>query len=395
MAATFIRMTNIAPSREAAGPFGAAGSAGPPRHLGLDLLRVFAIYMVVQIHTGEFYYIGPGGSVLNTPASHWVGWLNSLFRACVPLFVTISGFFLFPVGEEGKFFRKRFSRVLVPFVVWCVVYAFYYYVRGEATLGQALVDILRIPVNFGVDVGHLWFVYMLLGIYLFAPVLSPWVMSASRRSMHFFLALWAVSLTIPYLHLWFPRIWGEAFWNSTPMLYYFTGYIGYVVFGAYLRRFPVERSRSVQTAAVFLLVAGYGITAGGFLQRLSTQQQVSRLELTWGFTTINVAMMTAGFVLLLKDLKPARPDSAAWKLVRDLSRQELRHLSRAHHRSERGASPAGQPYPDLPSGDRDDCAGHLFRDLRRRAAHLAHSGQPLGRRLNRIVTRNVLPRPGA
>jgi hypothetical protein len=28
--------------------------------------------MVVQIHTGEFYYIGPGGSVIDTPAAHWV-----------------------------------------------------------------------------------------------------------------------------------------------------------------------------------------------------------------------------------------------------------------------------------------------------------------------------------
>jgi hypothetical protein len=34
--------------------------------------------MVVQSHTGEFYYIGPGGSVLDTPASHCVGW----FRHC-------------------------------------------------------------------------------------------------------------------------------------------------------------------------------------------------------------------------------------------------------------------------------------------------------------------------
>ena len=97
--------------------------------------------MVVQIHTGEFYYIGPGGSVLNTPAAHWVGWLNSLFRSCVPLFVMISGVFLFPVKDEGAFFRKRFSRVLVPFVVWCVIYAFYLYWQGTTSLQGALLDI--------------------------------------------------------------------------------------------------------------------------------------------------------------------------------------------------------------------------------------------------------------
>ena len=265
------------------------------------------MYMVVQVHTGEFYYIGPGGSVLDTPAAHWVGWLNSLFRSCVPLFVMISGVFLFPVTNEGAFFRKRFSRVLAPFVVWCVIYAFYLYWQGTTTMQGALLDILKIPVNFGTDVGHLWFVYMLLGIYLVAPVLSPWVESASRRSMERFLALWAVSLTIPYIHLVFPEIWGEAFWNSTPMLYYFTGYIGYAVAGAYFKRFHMQPSRSLSLIAVVLILSGYAITASGFLHRLSTEHVLPKLELTWGFETINVAMMTVGLFLAVQGYSASRP----------------------------------------------------------------------------------------
>lgn len=277
--------------------------------------------MVVQIHTGEFYYIGPGGSVLDTHAAHLVGWLNSLFRSSVPLFVMISGAFLFPVRNEGAFFRKRFSRVLVPFVVWCVIYAFYLYWQRTINLQGALLDILKILVNFGTDVGHLWFVYMLLGIYLVAPVLSPWVESASRRSMERFLALWAVSLTIPYIHLVFPEIWGEAFWNSTPMLYYFTGYIGYAVAGAYFKRFHMQPSRSLSLTALVLILSGYAITASGFLHRLSTEHVLPKLELTWGFETINVAMMTVGLFLLFKDIQPVDPNSAPWKLIRDVSQR--------------------------------------------------------------------------
>ena len=277
--------------------------------------------MVVQIHTGEFYYIGPGGSVLDTCAAHWVGWLNSLFRSCVPLFVMISGAFLFPVRNEGAFFRKRFSRVLAPFVAWCAIYAFYFYWQGTTTLQGALLDILKITVNFGTDVGHLWFVYMLLGIYLIAPVLSPWVECASRRSMERFLALWAVSLTIPYIHLIFPEIWGEAFWNSTPMLYYFTGYIGYAIAGAYFRRFHMQPSRTLSLTAIGLILSGYAITALGFLHRLSTEKALPKLELTWGYETINVAMMTVGLFLLFKDIQPLKSDSAPWKLIRNISQK--------------------------------------------------------------------------
>ena len=123
---------------------------------------------------------------------------------------------------------------------------------------------------------------MLLGIYLVAPVLSPWVESASRRSMERFLALWAISLTIPYIHLVFPEIWGEAFWNSTPMLYYFTGYIGYAVAGAYIKRFHMQPSRRLSLAAVVLIVSGYAITASGFLHRLSTQRSLPQTRIDLG-----------------------------------------------------------------------------------------------------------------
>lgn len=289
------------------------------RHLGFDLLRVVATYMVIQIHTGEFYYIGSGGTVLNTPSAYWVGWLNSLFRVSVPLFVMLSGFFLFPVNDEKKFFRKRFSRVLVPFVVWCALYAFYFYFRGSVTLTGALIDILKIPINFGTEIGHLWFVYMLLGIYLFAPVISPWVQSASRRSMEVFLSLWGLTLTAPYIHLYFPEIWGEAYWNRTPMLYYFSGFIGYAVMAAYIKRFLMRRAAMHSIVGVALIVVGYAITASGFLQRLPVEHSVSSLELTWGFETINVAMMTVGVFLLFKNIQAANGASAFWKLVRDIS----------------------------------------------------------------------------
>jgi surface polysaccharide O-acyltransferase-like enzyme len=298
-----------------------ASNTSAQRHLGFDLLRVIATYMVMQIHTGEFYYIGRGDTVINTASAYWVGWYNSLFRVCVPLFVMLSGFYLFPVNDEKLFFKKRFSRVLTPFLVWCALYAFYYYFQGSVTLIGAFTNVLHIPINYGTEVGHLWFVYMLLGIYLFAPVISPWVQSASRRSMELFLVLWGVTLTIPYIHLYFPQIWGEAAWNRTPMLYYFSGFLGYAVMAAYIRRFLMRPSAIHSIVAVALIATGYCITASGFLSRLSTEHDVARLELTWGFETINVAMMAIGVFLLFKNIQPARAASACWSLIRDISRK--------------------------------------------------------------------------
>ena len=208
------------------------------RNHGLDLLRVLACYMVLQVHAGEFYYIADGGLVAAGGEPVWACWLNSLCRTAVPLFVMLSGFFLLPVRERTRdFFARRFVRVVVPFLVWCVLYAIYQFLTGRTDAAGALLGVCRIPVNFGVEIGHLWFVYMLLGLYLFAPVVSPWIETASRRAMEGYLALWAFTLCIPYVHLVFPELLGECFWNDTPMLYYFSGFLGYMVLAAYLRRY--------------------------------------------------------------------------------------------------------------------------------------------------------------
>jgi surface polysaccharide O-acyltransferase-like enzyme len=289
------------------------------RHYGFDILRVLAIYMVLQIHTGEFYYIGIGGAVINSPASHVVGWFNSLFRTCVPLFVMLSGYYLFPINDTRIFFRKRMSRVAIPFILWCVLYAFYFYLMGSADLKTTILNISKIAVNFGVDIGHLWFVYMLLGLYLFAPLISHWVQNCTRKNMELYLLLWALTLMLPYIHLLVPAIWGECFWNNTPMLYYFSGFLGYVILANYIKRFFLAPKAWNYMFGSALILVGYAVTAFGFLHLLPIEKFNSTLELTWGFETINVAMMTTGLFLILKNITVENTSSWGAKLIADLS----------------------------------------------------------------------------
>lgn len=289
---------------------------------GLDLIRVVACYLVLQVHAGEFYYVGEAFGdqwAVAEGIGPWIGgWMNSLGRASVPLFVMLSGFLLLPVcSGTREFLRRRFTRVAIPFIVWCALYALYHCLRGQTTAAEALLAVCRIPVNYGVEVGHLWYIYMLLGLYLFAPVVSPWIASASRRAMEGFLALWAATLCLPYLRLLFPAWWGEAYWNHTPMLHYFSGFLGYLVLGAYLRRhFAAPRARD-RWAGAALVAAGYAATLCGFSARLSASS-VDQLELAWGFETPNVAAMAAGVFLLLKDVRIGSGGAAA--LVGSLSK---------------------------------------------------------------------------
>lgn len=287
------------------------------RNYALDLLRVFSCYLVIQIHAGEFYYIGEGGSVITGDNTYWEGIINSIGRTAVPLFIMVSGYFLLPLKDTTSvFFRKRFTRILYPFIVWCVVYAVYNFLMKGESWQQMCLNILQIPVNFGTQVGHLWYIYALIGLYVLIPILSPWLKSCSKTELQAYLAIWIFTTFVPYIHEIFPEILGECYWNPSPALYYFTGFAGYLILGYYIKKYVSSSSSIVKP--LLLLVIGYAITAYVFCSRIDTSAIVTELELSWGYCTFNVVMMSLGLFLLFKAI-PAKGNSRIGGLFTDIA----------------------------------------------------------------------------
>lgn len=285
------------------------------RNYQLDLMRVAACYLVILQHTSEFFYIGEGGSVVRGDSTFIIGIITSIARISVPLFVMISGYLLLPMkGDTSGFLRKRFTRILYPFLVWCVLYALYFIAYREDSLVQALSNIAHIPVNFGVEVGHLWYVYMLAGLYLLIPVISPWLSRCSRKELQIYLTVWGATTFIPYIHLAFPEILGECFWNPTPAFYYFNGFIGYLVLGFHIKKYGALH----MPHAIVMSAIGYVLTAGIFCSRIGSASCIPDLELSWGFCTFNVAMLAYGVFSVFMNLK-IEGTGKPMRLVQDIS----------------------------------------------------------------------------
>ena len=97
-----------------------ATTAGTTRIVFLDYLRVLACLMVIATHSCDSFYIGPGGVWQCASESDrlWISIIDSIMRAAVPLFVMTSSYLLLPLKDDNTtFFKRRFIRVLVPFVV--------------------------------------------------------------------------------------------------------------------------------------------------------------------------------------------------------------------------------------------------------------------------------------
>lgn len=294
------------------------------RIIWIDWLKVIACFMVMVVHSTEPFYLGGDGALIeNESDALWAAFFDSIVRSCVPLFVIASSFLLFPLRySAGTFFRKRVIRVLIPFVIWSVFYAFYW--------GDPVSNFKDLLLNFNYSAGHLWFVYMLVGLYLVMPLLSPWAQNVGKKELSVYLAIWLFSTLIPLIRDWvssgtlaitygptgIPRqalypLWGEASWNAYGTFYYISGFLGYMLLGLWLRKFGSELStEKTLWIAIPCLTGGFFICFTGFLRRVFSMAggnfPVGGLvndavwwETTWCNDTIGVALMTIGAILLI------------------------------------------------------------------------------------------------
>ena len=135
----------------------------------------------------------------------------------VPLFLMASAYLLVPVKKStGEFLKKRFGRVAIPFMVFLFLYAFLSALWGEFSWAEAWANVKQAGINFIPRESHLWFVYMMLGLYLIMPVISPWLSKASKREEGFFLGLWGVTLCLYLLRQVFGPVFGECWWTPRP-----------------------------------------------------------------------------------------------------------------------------------------------------------------------------------
>ena len=54
-------------------------------------------------------------------------------------------------------------------------------------------------LNFNYAAGHLWFVYMLIGLYLIMPLLSPWAEKVGKNELLVYLGIWLFTTVIPFI----------------------------------------------------------------------------------------------------------------------------------------------------------------------------------------------------
>lgn len=252
---------------------------------GISFLRILATLSVIVIHVSGPLVVKFG----EISSFDWnvANFYDSISRYSVPLFFMISGSLLLS-QDYGfiEFLKKRVGKILPPFLFWSLMYSIlnrYVFISEVFNVSKVVKDVL-----YGSEY-HFWFIYALIGVYLFTPILQNWIKNALQKEILYVLIIWILTLiiNIPGLKIYFPRI----------DLSYFSGFLGYFILGYYLKQYIAKE----KLISVLLIIFGGLITIlGTYFFSINDAKFYSYF---YEYLNLNTLMVSSGIFLLFKKIE--------------------------------------------------------------------------------------------
>ena len=206
--------------------------------LWADVVRVLATYFVVIIHTTSF----------STPSASLFQYISfAISKTAIPLFLMLTGALLLSKKESlTVFYKKRFARIILPWVTWSTVY-FFVLSLNTPSFSFTLPHILK-----GIETTMLgyWYVPMILCIYVLIPFLRIFIQAAKTRDILILCILWFFALSVlPFFHNTqaFPLSSENSLVKQVCM------YMGYVLIGYICTKIPLKKTFRKNASGLFVV----------------------------------------------------------------------------------------------------------------------------------------------
>jgi surface polysaccharide O-acyltransferase-like enzyme len=217
----------------------------------LNTLRVFATFAVIMIHVFSplnTYF----SNLLSKQESYICIILNNLWQWCVPAFVMITGV-LFLNPEKNitleKILKKYFSRIILAIIIFGIPYCFMeIFFDANFSFKFSQIGIAVLNVIQGKSWDHMWYLYMIAGLYLFIPLIKIFVINAEKNVIKYTLVvLFIFTSVIPSLESILPYKFGIYIpINSV--------YVFYLLLGYYIHYNRIEIEKSILFALIIVYV---------------------------------------------------------------------------------------------------------------------------------------------
>ncbi|MGI6370654.1 MAG: acyltransferase family protein [Ignavibacteria bacterium] len=209
------------------------------RNHSIDTLRTVATILVVLLHTtGKYMKIGMES--LNFDENFWLSLsINAFTRVSVPIFVLISGMFLLGRTESlQKSFSRLINRVLIPLIFWTILYISLNILMSISSGNSIDIGAILKSLILGQPTYHLWYLFMLLGLYLITPIINYSIPNISEKT------LWKITLAL-FIFGIFNELYDSLLGNKVLFLLWFVNYLGYYLFGYLIKSYNKKISNYI------------------------------------------------------------------------------------------------------------------------------------------------------
>ena len=146
-----------------------------------DVIRVISCLCIIAIHCTDalieektYDYVWYIGNVI-----------QSIVRIALPMFVLLSGALLLNSKKEeplGGFYMKRLLKICLPLYIYSLIYLFIFKYNYNLEFFMPLNFLKAVKtITEGNVFFHLWFAYMIIGIYLCTPFLKKMCQSLTDK----------------------------------------------------------------------------------------------------------------------------------------------------------------------------------------------------------------------
>ncbi len=263
------------------------------RVIYFDILNILACLGVVLLHhNGVFWQYDGSGA-----------WAQSLvvevvFYYAVPIFLMLSGATLLNYRKKydtKTFFKKRFTKILIPFVVWAIIAFIYRFAIGQMTpMGPRSL----LNAFFGnAEMSIYYFMFLILGIYLAMPIFSKIIDHDEKNGRK---VLWYAVILMFVAQSFLPIVlkllgieWNTSLTSQISSIFIFV-FLGYLLSTTNLQK----RTRIlVYIAAILSCIFRY---IGIFI--LSTQDNTTATLLT-DYSQFHSVLLAAAIFIFVKEIK--------------------------------------------------------------------------------------------
>lgn len=220
----------------------------------LNNLRVIACLAVVLCHVSANAWAG------NIYEKQWIVLTiyNAISRFSVPIFVMISGALFL---QRDTNIRHLYSHNILKLVIflnfWGICYQVYHLYIDNNVMSISVIKEAFKRVLCGDTQVHLWYIYMLLGLYILSPVISTWIKNAKKEETEYLLIILFIfcSLYTLFSNLNNTFLWQLCVLAQKMSLDNCGMYIGYFILGYYLS--SIDLSAKKRKICYFL--GGFGL----------------------------------------------------------------------------------------------------------------------------------------